>query len=49
LGEKFGRFVEEIVWSDIVGEEQDKSETDLVYLEGRLYGVTMLGKSRTIR
>jgi hypothetical protein len=48
LGDIFGRFVEEIVGSDIVGEEQDNLEQDLLYLGRILFGVTLLGKSRTI-
>jgi hypothetical protein len=29
FGDEFGGFVEEIVWSDIAGEEQDNLEEDL--------------------
>jgi iron uptake system EfeUOB component EfeO/EfeM len=38
FGEGFGGFVEEIVWSDIAGEEQDNLETNLVDLERALFG-----------
>jgi hypothetical protein len=48
FGEGFGGFVEEIVWSDIAGEEQDNLETNLVDFERRLFGVTLLEESRTI-
>jgi hypothetical protein len=44
FGDEFGGFVEEIVWSDIVGEEQD----NLVDVYKRLFGGKLLEKSRRI-
>jgi hypothetical protein len=49
FGEGFGGFVGEIVWSDIVGEEQGNLEKDLVDVEWRLFRVTLLWNNRTIR
>jgi hypothetical protein len=48
LGEGFGGFVEEIVWSDVAGEEQDKLEEDLVDLERRLFRGKLRNANRTI-
>jgi hypothetical protein len=41
FGEGFGGFVEEIVWSDILGEEQDNFETYLPDLYKRLFGAKL--------